>query len=597
MIKFAFFTCLAILLMLSGCHQNSVEVLGVSSTEPESVEVQPQQPEQEYVFNGGPGSTEVVYEDEYGKTRTGVSNVVKVPIYKNCDKDKDLPTFKELDILDIPEMAAIPGNRNYVVCADIYSSQNVTTRKMGPEIDYKTDVFIPRIPAKIELTKSTDQNQLCCDDQLTYRIKFKNVGGADARNIRIDDVVPAKVMYLEETAGFNIYDGEVELERDGDNIVRKISWSIPGPIAPDAEGEVFYSVTCPYPVPRLYCNVTFEPLSLGILEHGKVICKVTNGGNGKAHNVFATVRFPVGLEYKGRSDGTKAIVSLGDIEAGYSIEKEFDVTMRGPARLSDVRMSINADNAVGCNCDVPSLTALSIVKTAPVEVTNRLPIEYTIVITNTSDSLPATGCILLDKLPDHSEFKSASDNGLYQAASNMVEWSLGTLEPGEKVERTIVILPKVAGAYLNEATVSCAEGIKVTDSASTFVRGISALHLDQYDTEDPVEVGGLTTYVTEVINEGFQNVTDLKLIDDIPDGTEFVEGVGSDHEGNTLKCQGRGKEVVFEPIPVLPPAEKAIFKVTVRVKKEGSLKNTARVTYHEFSKPLIVEEPTHSYEP
>jgi len=209
----------------------------------------------------------------------------------------------------------------------------------------------------------------------------------------------------------------------------------------------------------------------------------------------------------------------------------------------------------------------------------------------------ATACVLTDKLPEFVTFKSASDGGTYDKESHTVTWMLGDLKPEQKVIRTVIIIPEQAGTFKDHAQVTCAEGITITDDAITIVRGISALHIDSYDTEDPVEVGGTTTYVIEVMNEGFQDVTGLVVVNEIPNSTEFVDGTGRDPEGNVVNCRVDGKNVIFEAIQKLAPAEKALYKVTVKVKAEAQLLNMTKIKYNEFSKTLIVEEPTHSYEP
>ncbi|HNZ66179.1 MAG TPA: hypothetical protein PKM32_02275 [Planctomycetota bacterium] len=605
MIKFTFLTCLAILTIISGCQQNRIEVLGVSSTDmQEIVQDAPiveaprsESGEQEFVYNGGPGSTEVIYEDLKGKQRTGFSNVIKVPMHENCEEEDDTPKFRDLTIVDIPEMPAIPEMPDYLVSVDTFQNCTISDAHIGPDVVYQTDVFIPKTPPKVELTKSSDEDQLCCNDQLTYRIKFKNTGGMDAYNIRIDDVIPAKVMYLEETAGFDIYQGEVEIERDYDSIARKISWIIPGPIAPGAEGEVFYSVECSHPIPKLSCYIRFEPTFLGLGEEGSVICQVMNNGDGPAENVVATFNIPLGLECE-IGTGRQATVQFGTVGAGETVEKTIKVRMIGMARLDDMTVTLRADNAMSCSCEVPPTATMTIEKSGPSLVTNRVPIEYTIVVTNTSTkNAMATACVLTDKLPEFVTFKSASDGGTYDKESHTVTWMLGDLKPEQKVIRTVIIIPEQVGTFKDHAQVTCAEGITITDDAITIVRGISALHIDSYDTEDPVEVGGTTTYVIEVMNEGFQDVTGLVVVNEIPNSTEFVDGTGRDPEGNVVNCRVDGKNVIFEAIQKLAPAEKALYKVTVKVKAEAQLLNMTKIKYNEFSKTLIVEEPTHSYEP
>lgn len=582
------------LVCLWGCQtrQADIQVLGVQNgIEVKNAETTTLEPK-EFVVNGGIGSTQVIYEDEWGKRRAATSNTVRVPIEKVCDKPIEPPP------LVIPEIVPMIIPKAFDVEVQSFPSHILASTQRVPTVDFKTEVFAPAKPPRIKLTKSTDEDKLCCDREMTFRLKYKNIGGDDAYNVDISDIVPQNVAYLEDTAGADPYTAQIQIDRDADAIAKRLTWRIAGPIPPQGEGEVYYTVVCPKPMPKLSCYVRFEPVFLAVGDEGKVICQVRNTGNGVALDVTATITIPPNIEYQGSSTGMEVTLPMGNIEPMDNVEKSIVVRMRTGGRLDDITANVSASNAVGCDCLVPPAPTLTIDKEGPAQLNNRVPMEYTIVVKNTTPkNASATNCMLTDKLPAFTDFKSASMDGIYNATDHTVTWSLGNLKPGDMASRTVVVIPQKEGDFVDFAQVSCDEGILVTDTAKTYVRGIPALGVSQYDTEDPVEAGQSTTYVIEIVNEGFKNATDLQLIDEIPVGSEFVEAQGRDGAGEIISYEVVEGKVTFAKYPSLPPNAKLLYKVTVKAKTGGNLLNVAGVSYNEFTKTIIVEEPTHSYNP
>ncbi len=83
------------------------------------------------------------------------------------------------------------------------------------------------------------------------------------------------------------------------------------------------------------------------------------------------------------------------------------------------------------------------------------PIEFTLTIEN-EGTLPATGVLLTDLLPEHVAFVSASDGG--SQAGGIVTWSVEDLEPGAMAQRrvacTVALDAPFGGAVVNLAAVT-----------------------------------------------------------------------------------------------------------------------------------------------
>lgn len=578
--KFAIFLAL-FAIVITGCNQQQAEI----SVLPDRAEGS-----NEFVENGGRGITEATFTNENGEKWVISSNKVSVPIQENCEEpdialEEDLPLLLPQDTI-VPTTVAVTTFQNQLFVA--------TTEK--PIVAFKTDVFIPKAPPKIRLEKSTDEDILCCDDQLTFRIRFFNDGGDNAYNVKIADLVPDNVEYLEDSVGNDPFLADIYIERDFKDRAKKIVWVIEGPIPPGGEGEVFFTVTCKRQRPNLTCIVCSDPESISIGQKAFLVCNVLNQGDGVATGARILLILPPEFEYVKDPSKRELEFELGDILPGETGTQQFEVKMVGNGKVEDIISTVVIDNGEGCQCSLPPTASLVIQKTGPYKLTNSKPMVNTIVVRNTSFKVAATECILIDKLPEGVEFKEASDGGTYDATSNIVTWNIGTMAPSTAQTRTVTVVPLKSGTFTDHAEVRCAEGITVKDDASTIVEGHAAMHIYKYDSDDPVAVGETTTYVIEVRNEGFEDATGIILENEIPELTEFVSANAKHDNGNEIAATADGQKVTFDTIPLLASSEKIIFSITVRVTAKAQLLNRTSLRYDQFSRTLIVEEGTSTYE-
>ncbi|TDB65254.1 DUF7507 domain-containing protein [Arundinibacter roseus] len=90
-----------------------------------------------------------------------------------------------------------------------------------------------------------------------------------------------------------------------------------------------------------------------------------------------------------------------------------------------------------------------------------------------------------------------------------------------------------------------------------------------YKTVDKatVQVGGEVTYSIKVKNNGPKAATNISVIDILPEGLEYVAGVGYSIEGNVIKGT----------IPALAPGDSVVYSCAVKVTGTGSILNVARI--------------------
>lgn len=151
------------------------------------------------------------------------------------------------------------------------------------------------------------------------------------------------------------------------------------------------------------------------------------------------------------------------------------------------------------------------------------------------------------------------------------------------------VLAVALGDFRSRAIVQAAHGIKAEGEVSTRVEGMAALLLEVVGTENPIEVGAETTYEIRITNTGAKTETDTRLICTIPDKMLFRGATGP------TRFQEKGKEILFDPLPPLPPRGEASFRVTVKGVAPGDVRFKAQATSANVKDPLVEMEPTRVY--
>jgi hypothetical protein len=130
----------------------------------------------------------------------------------------------------------------------------------------------------------------------------------------------------------------------------------------------------------------------------------------------------------------------------------------------------------------------------------------------------------------------------------------------------------------------------VTATATTVVYGIAAVLLEVIDTEDPVQIGGRTTYVITATNQGSSPSTNVQITVAVEDAEEIVEATGPTSvtvEGNTATSA---------PLAALAPKAKATWQITVKALKPGDVRFKATMTTAELGRSVEETEATQLYE-
>ncbi len=248
----------------------------------------------------------------------------------------------------------------------------------------------------------------------------------------------------------------------------------------------------------------------------------------------------------------------------------------------------------GKNIDPPFI----LTQDGPTRLIINKPAEYTITVTNTGDTV-AKEMVLINFLPSIFQYLSAEPlPTTVQPASQeelaTVTWNLGDILPNQSIIIKLRVRPQGSGIvryltrlYSNSIESPFMQPLEVFEEIVVY-KGIPAIHINTYDTEDPVEVGKQTIYVVEIRNEGTAPCTHILLKSKAPKGMEFVSAYPSPYKID-------GDLVIFEVVPSLLPGVTLTYKITYRALQEGSAKHTAILHYREFDKDISTEEGTIIY--
>ncbi len=175
---------------------------------------------------------------------------------------------------------------------------------------------------------------------------------------------------------------------------------------------------------------------------------------------------------------------------------------------------------------VSSIADLSITKTDGVtSVIAGTNTTYTVTITNDGPS-SVTGATVVDPLPAGVTFVSATGGATYDAGTNTIHYTTGTIGAGgtETFTITVAVGPDATGTIANTATVSPPAG--TTDPApdnntatdTDDITSSADLAVTKSDGSSTYTPGTPVTYTITVTNDGPSTVHSLVLTDTLPAG-------------------------------------------------------------------------------
>jgi hypothetical protein len=153
----------------------------------------------------------------------------------------------------------------------------------------------------------------------------------------------------------------------------------------------------------------------------------------------------------------------------------------------------------------------------------------------------------------------------------------------------MVLMPVDLGPQKIVAAARSTDGPSSQISHTVDVEGLAAVFFELTDSEDPIEVGGVTEYVIRVRNQGTKAAGGVRLTASLLGDLEPVEARGpAAHRIDNLV-------VAFEPLARLAPAEEVVYRVRVRGRREGDQRMQVQLVTDDHPAPITKEEITRVY--
>lgn len=236
----------------------------------------------------------------------------------------------------------------------------------------------------------------------------------------------------------------------------------------------------------------------------------------------------------------------------------------------------------------PAVPTLELDITGPAETQSGAVAEFVATVRNTGGV--ASGVTALE-LSWENAFSPLEASDGYKLGTSSVSWNLPAIEPGGQLRRQINLRPQAPASSYRDSPGSRAcvrgvlsglsGGVMVADEACSLVRSTvsrprtpreAGLRLSIADLDDPVEVGGATTIVCTVSNNGTAPSGRLDLVVALPDQARLV----GDPRPSRVRIDG--STIAFDSIQTIPPGGLETFEMSYRVSSPSTARATAILT-------------------
>ena len=386
---------------------------------------------------------------------------------------------------------------------------------------------------------------------ISIRQLLINNGPSDATGVKVNDVLPAGLVYQSYTATVGSYSNGVwnignlakgksatlrittlvnktgDIINNADVVAKEFDWNTSNnhdseKISVKKAADLAITKTSNVTTPN-YGNLVKWTLT------------VTNNGPDIAHDVVVSDVIPNGLIFKSSSGNyANGKWSIGTLNVGQS--KSLDIitlvnvtgNIKNTATVSGYEHDYNlANNQASKTISVPKATDLAVTKVANNTAPNYAGlVKWTVTVKNNGPDA-ATGVKVNDVLPSGLVYQSyAASVGTY---SNGV-WTIGNLAKG--ASQTLNIISKVAktGSIKNVASVTGNEYDinKANNRAEASVNVANAVDLAIVKTSNVSNpnYGGLVKWTLTVTNNGPDVATEVFVDEVIPNGLVFKSADG-----------------------------------------------------------------------
>jgi uncharacterized repeat protein (TIGR01451 family) len=332
---------------------------------------------------------------------------------------------------------------------------------------------------------------------------------------------------------------------------------------------------------------TSAPNQVLIGEELTLKITLSNPGSGIATGVVLEELVPPGLQHPA---GEELEYAVGDLAPDESRELELTLTAIEPGVASNVLTArADANLQIKDRLDIRVIApGLDVALAGPKRRFLEREATYTLSVSNPGTA-PARNVELIAHLPEGLDFVSANNAGHYQEASRTVHWLLEELPVQETGTVRLTAMPVEAGEKTLRFTSTAEPGLSVEGEQPVLIEGIAAILFQVVDVDDPIELGGETTYEIKVVNQGSKAATNVRLVAALPPQMRPVSAEGP------ARHHVEGNLVVFDGLPRLAPKADTTYRVRVQGLQPGDLRLRVQLQTDEILDPVTKEESTRVY--
>jgi uncharacterized repeat protein (TIGR01451 family) len=316
---------------------------------------------------------------------------------------------------------------------------------------------------------------------------------------------------------------------------------------------------------------------------------VTNNGSGEASRITLKAVLSDGLKHGEGNDIQALLKKLAPGESE-KITLRVQAAMPGTQACSLLAMTDGSGKAEAqAKFDIrqPKLT---LAVAGPAKCMVRSQPAFSVEVANPGTS--ATEPVKLElAFAEGLDFASASDGGVFDAATRTVSWDLGPAAAGTKRNLTVKAKSSMPGSMSVRAIAKAGPKLFARAEAIIHADGVPAVFFEVVDAEDPVEVGKEAIYEIRLKNTGTMDCTNLRLTATLStnlEPTQFSSSVPQKIVGQTM---------VFDPIPKLAVKGEMAILVKAVGKTPGDHRFKVQLSCDQLPQPVVKEESTSFFQP
>lgn len=197
--------------------------------------------------------------------------------------------------------------------------------------------------------------------------------------------------------------------------------------------------------------------------------------------------------------------------------------------------------------------------------------------------------LVTDTLPEEYRLVNA-DGGTNDEETSTITWNIPSLPAGGEMVYNITVVNIVGGTFSNTVTATVEEdNLSDTANQPTVWEGYPALLLEVIDTNDPLLIDDMTTYVIRVTNQGTANDFNVRVRASLP-----IQLDPTSTEGAT-NATVDGNRVEFAPVGTLAPKQTVEFRINAQAVETGDGRIQVLMTSSLLEDPVTEQESTQVY--